>query len=260
MVETPGWKWPEGLAGAGAGRWRRWALIALAALALFVLTALVFDAPVTRALMAWPDDERAFFRWLTGWGESGWILVPAFIVWAGTVALTRFRRLAFAARWAAKSFGAMAGLVFLSVGVPGLLAAILKRLIGRARPTQLDELGTLWFQPIQPFDWTMQALPSGHATTSFALAVALVALFGRRLRFVYAIAALIALSRIVTGAHYLSDSIAGAVLGTLVAFLVRDWFAGRRWVIERRDGSIRNRMLAPIRRYWRRLTRQDAAR
>ncbi|MCL6609812.1 MAG: LysR family transcriptional regulator [Geminicoccaceae bacterium] len=53
-------------------------------------------------------------------------------------------------------------------------------------------------------------------------------------------AAAIALSRIVVGAHYPSDVLAGAVVGGLGALLVRAWFAQRRLVFAMdRDGRIR---------------------
>jgi len=50
-------------------------------------------------------------------------------------------------------------------------------------------------------------LPSGHATTSFALAGAL------QRRWMWAVAAISALSRVAIGVHYPSDVLAGAALG-----------------------------------------------
>jgi undecaprenyl-diphosphatase len=71
-------------------------------------------------------------------------------------------------------------------------------------------------------------MPSGHATTAFAAAVA-IALVWPRLRWpmlVYAV--IIAVSRVVLDAHFLSDVIVGAFVGVIGAFMVRDWFARRR--------------------------------
>ena len=51
---------------------------------------------------------------------------------------------------------------------------------------------------------------------------------------------LIALSRVVLTAHYPSDVIAGAVVGTCGALLVRRWFAARRLAFAAGpDGRIR---------------------
>jgi membrane-associated phospholipid phosphatase len=55
--------------------------------------------------------------------------------------------------------------------------------------------------------------PSAHASTSFAAARVLGGPF-------YALAGAVALTRPYLGVHYLSDSLAGAVLGTAVAELV----------------------------------------
>lgn len=252
----------EGSVRIGQRRGVPWFAVAawtVGALVALLLTAVQLDAPTTEALTAWSPEVRAFFDWLTDFGEAAWVLVPALMLWAA-MWLVRLARPRFWARWAARSVGAMSGFVFLAVGLPGLATTILKRLIGRARPWRLDELGALWFDPVQPLDASLQSLPSGHATTSFAFAVAMVSLFGGRWGVVFVLAFLIALSRIVVGAHFLSDTIAGALLGSLGAIWVRDWFVARHWVFERRDGRLRNRLAAPARRPWRRLFAQRVAR
>jgi membrane-associated phospholipid phosphatase len=171
--------------------WRRWTVLAVAGLVACLLLALLLDAPVTRALMQWPAEERAFFAALTRWGESDWILYPAFFIWLGALALAFFP-MGWSARWAVRAIGAISGFLFVAVGAPGLVSALLKRLIGRARPEGLDTFGTLWFEPGAWAQYSLQGLPSGHATTSFALAFALVALFGRWWGVAFALAALIA--------------------------------------------------------------------
>lgn len=238
--------------------WRGWAAAALGSLGFLVAAALLVDAPVSRALTAWPDGERAFFRWLTEWGEAYWVLVPTLAIWLA-MRLARLAPLNWSVRAAAGCIGGMAGLMFLGVGLPGLVSALLKRLLGRARPHLLDTHGTLHFEPWQPFNYALQSLPSGHATTSFAAAVVLVMLFGPRWGLAFAVAAMIALSRIVVGAHYFTDVAAGAALGTAGALLVSVMFAGRRWTLEIRDGRWRNRATGPVARWLRRAWRHDAA-
>ena len=72
------------------------------------------------------------------------------------------------------------------------------------------------------------SMPSGHATTVFSILVALGSLWprGRTVLWIYAVAILV--SRVVVSAHYPSDVVAGAVVGTVGALLVRRWFALRR--------------------------------
>jgi undecaprenyl-diphosphatase len=65
------------------------------------------------------------------------------------------------------------------------------------------------------------SFPSGHAATSFACAVVL-ASFAPRWRVpLYALAVLIAFSRLYVGVHFPLDVLGGAALGVLVAFVVR---------------------------------------
>src|SRR5205823_3274530 len=119
------------------------------------------------------------------------------------------------------------GFVFLSVSVPSLLVTIVKRMIGRARPPLFIQTNRFDFLP---FPWRVEyaSLPSGHATTAFAAAVAIGALYPRARIPMWIFAATIALSRVVLAAHYPSDVLAGAAVGAAGALLVRRWFAARR--------------------------------
>jgi undecaprenyl-diphosphatase len=94
----------------------------------------------------------------------------------------------------------------------GGLDVLLKDAFARPRPPLVDPA----VHPLVavPHSYSM---PSGHAGTAFAAAVA-VALFHRRLRLpLLALAGLVAISRVWLGVHYLSDVLVGAALGTLVA-------------------------------------------
>ena len=63
--------------------------------------------------------------------------------------------------------------------------------------------------------------PSDHATAAFAIAVS-VLVFRRRLGFLYLVAAaVIAIARVFAGVHYPGDVLAGALVGTGAALLVR---------------------------------------
>jgi undecaprenyl-diphosphatase len=65
------------------------------------------------------------------------------------------------------------------------------------------------------------SFPSGHATVAFACATVL-ALAVPRLRWpLFALAALIAWSRVYVGVHYPGDVLAGAVLGVAIAIALR---------------------------------------
>ena len=117
---------------------------------------------------------------------------------------------------------------------------MLKHMFGRARPKFIDIVGPLHFDAFS-FDASFASFPSGHAVTAFAMAVGLGALAPKLRWPLLALAALVAASRVMIGAHYLSDVLAGAGLGFAAAVLVRRAFAARGIVFRRRDGGLRLR-------------------
>ena len=234
-------RWPFGL---GTNRW--WLPVAggIAALA----AAFVYD----RQLSAWGQGLQpeivSFFDDLTRYGESDWILIPSGVLLIVTAAVAFFMRwkLMRTMLW---QFTALYGFIFLGVGAPSLLAALLKRAIGRGRPLHYDEYGTLQFEP-NFLDWTFQSFPSGHATTAFSLALVLAFIAPRWTYVALVFGALIAVSRVILGAHYPSDIVAGAILGTLGAYAVRNFFAARGWGFRfAPDGSVVQRSMSSLRRY-----------
>jgi membrane-associated phospholipid phosphatase len=102
----------------------------------------------------------------------------------------------------------------------GGISELLKRAFERPRPPLVDPA----VNPLMALP-NSYSMPSGHATTAFAAGVG-VGLLHPRLRWpLVALAALVALSRVWLGVHYLSDVIVGATLGT--AFALAVWLAVR---------------------------------
>ena len=215
-------------------------LVACALAAVFAIAAamVVIDAPLAEAARHVPHWLALIFGEVTDFGKSGWFLWPTGLLLIAisalsSQALTRFSRLTLAAIAVRTSF------LFIAIALPSTIVTIVKRLIGRARPFIGEHADPfLYKQLVWRPDYA--SMPSGHATTAFAAAVA-IALIWPRLRIpmlIYAV--LIATSRVVLDAHYVSDVVAGAVVGAVGALLVRDWFAARRlgFVIDA-DGSVR---------------------
>jgi membrane-associated phospholipid phosphatase len=221
--------------------WRaplRLGLGALIGLALVAGAMVFLDARMIVAVAAEPDWISALFNGLTGFGTSDWWLVPIgvlllIIAALATPAMPQVSRRVLAA------FTVRLGFVFAAIALPGLLVSVVKRLIGRARPFIGGDADPFLYLP---FGWRPDyaSLPSGHATNVFAalVAVGLVWPRARGVMLVYAL--IIAASRVIVLAHHPSDVIAGALVGTIGAFLVRDWFAARRlaFVMEP-DGRVR---------------------
>jgi membrane-associated phospholipid phosphatase len=64
-------------------------------------------------------------------------------------------------------------------------------------------------------------MPSSHALIAFSGAAALAILFPRATPIWYALAIGCAITRLLAGAHFLSDVVAGTIIGVTVAFSLR---------------------------------------
>jgi membrane-associated phospholipid phosphatase len=127
--------------------------------------------------------------------------------------------------------------LFLAILVPVLAGEVIKGAVGRGRPFVGGVANPFNFST---FSWNeaYSSLPSGHATTAFALAFAVSALWPRVRMVMIGYALAIAATRLVLLAHHPSDVVAGALLGTIGAMAVRYWFAARRLGFSiRQDGG-----------------------
>jgi undecaprenyl-diphosphatase len=91
------------------------------------------------------------------------------------------------------------------------LVFILKAIIARPRPELI----------ISPYTMDISgfAFPSAHAAIAFMLAVLLSKYYPKYRIPLYALAVLTAIARIYSGAHYLTDVIAGAAIGVLMGWV-----------------------------------------
>ncbi len=141
--------------------------------------------------------------------------------------------------WIASRFGrrdlVRAGLVAVPALIAsGLIARVFKILIGRARPdTVVDGLGH-W---APSFSAAFNSFPSGHATSAFTLAAVLVAVLPSWRGALYASAAVIAFSRVAVDAHFLSDVVAGGLLGWATGRLAMGLAERRRPLREEARGA-----------------------
>lgn len=152
------------------------------------------DYRVMRRLNRWraPRWIRIWMIWATRLGD-GWI-------WYGL----GFMLLAFggAQRYAAvcaAGASAIAGIFVFKT---------LKRLSQRPRPCQIEP--HCWSQVLPPDQFSF---PSGHTMTAFSIALVVSYYYPSLEAPLFFMAASIAVSRIVLGMHFLSDVLAGVVLG-----------------------------------------------
>jgi len=109
---------------------------------------------------------------------------------------------------------------FVAVGAAALAAAAgitiflrIKKATGRKRPSAFEP--HCWANLLPPDQFSF---PSGHTITAFAVAVSLSMFYPSLAIGLMFCAISVALSRILLGMHFLSDVLAGGVIGTALAF------------------------------------------
>lgn len=198
----------------GSGRWTMWVILA-AALAVCVAGFLGVDRWFYSNVSCVLNTEdrpldRDFYSvtkplWLALRATFGYALVGAVAAIAVLVARPRqWRRVAVAAA---------------AVAAAGLTVNVMQGLVGRVRPNQATT--HLQFRPrVAVFTKHGGCFPSGEAATALALASVLSHAWPRGRIAYFALAALAAGARLVNGAHYVSDVVAGGAYGAVVAALV----------------------------------------
>jgi undecaprenyl-diphosphatase len=169
-------------------------------------------------------------RILTDFGKSEYVLWALFgLAFAVLMASAASRGMA---RALLLGLGTRLQFLFLAVLVPVLTTDLIKWAVGRGRPFVGGDVFAFSHFAGTP---AYASFPSGHATTAFALAFAVAALWPHTRVWMLVYAIIICATRLVLLAHHPSDVVAGALVGVIGAMLVRYWFAARRlgFAIER---------------------------
>jgi undecaprenyl-diphosphatase len=157
------------------------------------------DHRLMRRVNRWPAP-----RWIRVWmicatrGGDGWLWY-----WMGLMVLM----LGGAERWAAVGAGALAA----ASGIAVFLR--LKKAARRKRPCVYEP--HCWARLLPPDQFSF---PSGHTITAFAVGISLSLFYPSLLVGLLFCAVSVAASRILLGMHFLSDVLAGAAIGTSLAF------------------------------------------
>ena len=119
-----------------------------------------------------------------------------------------------------------AGRAWLLLAAPTLgggVGELLKMLFRRERPGLHDGEWVFRAFTDRPFDTSDLGLPSSHVVVAFAGAAVLARLFPRAAPVAYLLAAGCGLSRVLARAHFVSDSVTGALAGWAVGAVLWRW-------------------------------------
>jgi membrane-associated phospholipid phosphatase len=111
-------------------------------------------------------------------------------------------------------------LLFWSAGLGGIIAELLKIAFRRERPGLTDGAHVFRSWSEQPFSTARLGLPSSEVAVAFAAATTLARLFPEAWLLWYALAVGCALTRVASGAHFMSDVLLAALVGYVSALIL----------------------------------------
>ncbi|MGB8354737.1 MAG: phosphatase PAP2 family protein [Chthoniobacteraceae bacterium] len=192
-----------------------WLAIGLAATALLGVSFFLDDAVMAFVKTHATPGVLAFGRFGSHYGQWNWLMVPCIV--AGIVA--RVKR---DTEW----LRILCVMVIVSILAGGIGANVLRAMTGRTRPNASPSIAQGWYGPRANGQWVVikheyNSFPSAHAAASMGLIFPLLLLRKKRIGWLLMpVPILIGAARICVGAHHLSDVVAGALLGMVVAVCV----------------------------------------
>ena len=206
----------------------RLVFVAAATTLLVVISIGAADRPLALFFHARDHDLRSLFDFTGRLGLTyGYLTIfgLAFVAlhWGGVP--PRLQQFALPLR----ALSAIPAFLFLSIAASGVIVDVLKIVFGRARPKLLFQSDVYDFAWLiwRPDHWSF---PSGHSATIVALMASLWFLWPQHLLFYILVAAIVCMSRVVVGAHYLADCLAGALIAVLTTRYIAQVFA--KWGID----------------------------
>jgi undecaprenyl-diphosphatase len=173
----------------------------------------ISSAPLTVLGFLTHQDMRLMRR-VSGWRPPRWVrwwMIGA--TRAGDGCLWYAQGVVFLLAGGSQGLAATeAGLLACGLGIA--VFQVLKRLIGRERPSRLERHN--WARLLPPDEFSF---PSGHTITAVAFAVSVAHFLPFLLPWLLFCALSVAASRIVLGMHFLSDVLAGCALGSVIGYI-----------------------------------------
>ncbi|MGB7285877.1 MAG: phosphatase PAP2 family protein [Salaquimonas sp.] len=196
------------------------------AIALSLLLVLIADRAFLELVRSGATQNNQFFEMLTKVGQSDWIL---YVTGGAILVFTVFTadRFSGALHRVWHRLFLSAYFIFTSVAFSGLITLGLKFVFGRFRPPFVN--GALPWEA-DPFTagYQFASFPSGHSTTSGALAMALALLFPRFAWLFLLLGLITASSRSFIGVHFPSDVAMGLAIGVGFTWIYARSFARKR--------------------------------
>ena len=187
---------------------------------LSILFFIYFDYSIAIFFHQINDQTKSIFATLTQFGDSLYYFVPIVITWIVLKIINTNNSYL-------KTLSDICLFLFWNILISGTLVQIFKHILARPRPELFfssNETSLVFFS----FESQLHSFPSGHSTTVFAFAFSMALLFPRLKNFWLIFASIIALTRVIITAHFVSDIIAGAFVSYLVSIYLGKYFLDRK--------------------------------
>ena len=199
-------------------------------LLLGALVFLFFDYSISKFFYNINSQTKSLFETLTHFGDSLYFFVPTILVWAVIKIIQNKNKIIL-------TISDISLFIFFNILISGIAVQIFKHILGRPRPPMfhLYNLSSLdFFQ----FDSKWHSFPSGHTATIFAFIFCLIFLFPRIKNILITIAVVIASTRVIVGAHYVSDIFGGALVAYITSILLREKFFQKSKLFQNDQGYL----------------------
>lgn len=181
-----------------------WKTTFLIGIGLILLSYFLIDVPLALKFEHLSPSMRKFFDLINELANP----VPHALLW---VVAYYFFRFLFKKLYLSRKIM----LIAITINLSNTVSVILKVLFSRARPQLLFAQHWVGYHYLYSPDLNL-SFPSGHAVTIAAIAASISCLYPRFTWLFLTLGFLIAFCRVVVSAHYLSDVVAGFLLGIFV--------------------------------------------
>ena len=194
---------------------RQYLALLASGLICIVVSYFFIDVSLSRWSFSLNPIWHDLFKYISDAGKSGFLIISSFLGWI----VFRKKSVVLASKF---------HFIFLSIVFSKILAQSMKFVFGRMRPSHLkesDQYGFMFFETAS----SLHSFPSGHTTAAFALFTTLSVLFPKYFYLWLLFALTMAFARIGVGDHFLSDTIAGMLLGIGSVLIVHLYMQNRSW-------------------------------
>ena len=187
-------------------------LITLSIFASFNLDLFFYDYFINLSDWVGGVFLKDFFSEITKLGSSAWYFSITIIGFVILYINKKFQIIKVKTSGSLSSFFISSFFYILTVGI---VTQIIKHIVGRPRPnhTNFEDVFDFKFFTLES---SFHSFPSGHSSTIFIVCLILVSALPKLKYFFYFLASVVAFSRVIVGAHFFTDILAGAILALIL--------------------------------------------